>query len=88
MIRYIPAQRVRIVHFPVPRQAEVNLSARVYADRRKVFADKLQAMLEYAENDHYCRSQLMLGYFGEPDAPLCGTCDICIANRKAEVSNQ
>ncbi len=88
IIRYIPAQRVSIVHFPVPRQAEVNLSARVYADRRKVFADKLQAMLEYAENDHYCRSQLMLGYFGEPDAPLCGACDICIANRKAEVSNQ
>ena len=85
IIRYIPAQRVSIVHFPVPRQAEVNLSARVYADRRKVFADKLQAMLEYAENDHYCRSQLMLGYFGEPDAPLCGTCDICIANRKAEI---
>ncbi len=88
IIRYIPAQRVSIVHFPVPRQAEVNLSARVYADRRKVFADKLQAMLEYAENDHYCRSQLMLGYFGEPEAPLCGACDICIANRKAEVSNQ
>ncbi len=88
IIRYIPAQRVSIVHFPVPRQAEVNLSARVYADRRKVFADKLQAMLEYAENDHYCRSQLMLGYFGEPDAPVCGACDICIANRKAEVSNQ
>ena len=85
IIRYIPAQRVSIVHFPVPRQAEVNLSARVYADRRKVFADKLQAMLEYAENDHYCRSQLMLGYFGEPDAPLCGACDICIANRKAEI---
>ena len=85
IIRYIPAQRVSIVHFPVPRQAQVNLSARVYADRRKVFADKLQAMLEYAENDHYCRSQLMLGYFGEPDAPLCGTCDICIANKKAEI---
>ena len=85
IIRYIPAQRVSIVHFPVPRQAQVNLSARVYADRRKVFADKLQAMLEYAENDHYCRSQLMLGYFGEPDAPLCGACDICIANRKAEI---
>ena len=88
IIRYIPAQRVSMVHFPVSRQAEVRLSARVYADRRKVFSDKLQAMLEYAENDHYCRSQLMLGYFGEPDAPLCGTCDICIANRKAEVSNQ
>ena len=81
IIRYIPAQRVSMVHLPVPRQAEVSLSARIYADRRKVFADKLQAMLEYAENDHYCRSQLMLGYFGEPDAPLCGKCDICIGNK-------
>ncbi len=88
IIRYIPAQRVSIVHFPVPRQAQVNLSARVYADRRKVFADKLQAMLEYAENDHYCRSQLMLGYFGEPDAPLCGTCDICIGNKKSDIRGQ
>jgi len=88
IIRYIPAQRVSMVHFPVPRQADVRLSARVYADRRQVFADKLRAMIEYADNDHYCRSQLMLGYFGEPDAPLCGTCDICIANRKSDISNQ
>ena len=85
IIRYIPAQRVSMVHFPVPRQAEVRLSARVYADRRQVFADKLRAMIEYADNDHYCRSQLLLGYFGEPDAPLCGTCDICIANRKSDI---
>ena len=81
IIRYIPAQRVSIVHFPVPRQAQVNLSARVYADRREVFTRKLQAMLEYADNNHYCRSQLMLGYFGEPDAPLCNSCDICLANK-------
>lgn len=88
IIRYIPAQRVSMVHFPVARQAEVSLSARVYADRREVFAGKLKAMIEYAENNHYCRSQLLLGYFGEPDAPLCGACDICIGNRKAEVSIQ
>jgi len=88
IIRYIPAQRVSIVHFPVPRQAQVNLSARVYADRREVFTRKLQAMLEYADNNHYCRSQLMLGYFGEPDAPLCGSCDICLANKRSDISTQ
>ena len=87
IIRYIPAQRVSIVHFPVPRQAQVNLSARVYADRREVFTRKLQAMLEYADNNHYCRSQLMLGYFGEPDAPLCNSCDICLANMRLASSS-
>lgn len=88
IIRYIPAQRVSIVHFPVPRQAQVNLSALVYADRREVFTRKLQAMLEYADNNHYCRSQLMLGYFGEPDAPLCNSCDICLANKRSDISSQ
>ena len=82
IIRYIPAQRVSLVHFPVARQAEVNLSKRVYADRKQNFERCLKAMLEYAENNHYCRSQLMLGYFGEQDAPLCGMCDICIQNSK------
>ena len=88
IIRYIPAQRVSMVHFPVPRQNTVSLSDNVYADRKQIFERNLQAMLEYAENDHYCRSQLLLGYFGEQDAPLCGACDICISNQRSEVSNQ
>jgi len=87
IIRYIPAQRVSMVHFPVPRQNAVGLSAKVYADRKQIFERNLQAMLEYANNDHYCRSQLLLGYFGETDAPLCGACDICIANKKRELEN-
>ena len=88
IIRYIPAQRVSIVHFPVPRQNAVALADKVYADRKQIFERNLQAMLEYAENDHYCRSQLLLGYFGEQDAPLCGTCDICITNKKSDINNQ
>ena len=87
IIRYIPAQRVSLVHFPVARQAEVNLSKRVYADRKQNFQRCLKAMLEYAENNHYCRSQLMLGYFGEQDAPLCGACDICLQNKKSYIDN-
>jgi ATP-dependent DNA helicase, RecQ family len=88
IIRYIPAQRVSMVHFPVPRQDTVGLSDKVYADRKRIFERNLQAMLEYAENDHYCRSQLLLGYFGEEDAPLCGMCDICITNKKSDINNQ
>jgi len=85
IVRYIPAQRVSMVHFPVPRQNAVALSDRVYADRKRIFERNLQAMIEYVENDHYCRSQLLLGYFGEQDAPLCNMCDICITNKKSEL---
>lgn len=82
IVRYIPAQRVSIVHFPVARQAEVKLPANVYTNRRQQYISSLKAMLEYTQNNHYCRQQLMLGYFGELDAPLCGMCDICLANKK------
>ncbi len=88
IIRYIPAQRISTVHFVVPRQNEVNLSATVYQNRRENFEHKLQAMLEYAQNDHYCRSQLMLGYFGEQDAPLCGACDVCIRRKTAALTEE
>ncbi len=84
IIKYIPAQRVSIVHFPVNRQAEVQLAPRVYSERKQVFERNLKAMTEYAENNHYCRSQLLLGYFGELEAPLCGMCDICLQNKKSE----
>ena len=34
------------------------------------------------END-FCRSQMMLDYFGE-ESPLCGTCDVCKKNTKRD----
>ncbi|MEL6925812.1 MAG: RecQ family zinc-binding domain-containing protein, partial [Bacteroidota bacterium] len=34
-----------------------------------------------------CRSQQLLAYFGETDAPRCGICDICLG-RKKELSNE
>jgi ATP-dependent DNA helicase RecQ len=41
-------------------------------------------MVEYADNQLYCRSQLLLSYFGETDAATCGTCDVCRQKAKSE----
>ncbi len=59
------------------RQAEIYLSPKVYEERQNRYSTRLKAMVEYAEQRQFCREQLLLGYFGENDAPACGHCDVC-----------
>lgn len=59
------------------REAETYLSPKVYDKRQNRYSTRLKAMVEYAEQRQFCREQLLLGYFGENDAPACGHCDVC-----------
>lgn len=59
------------------REAETYLSPKVYDERQNRYSTRLKAMVEYAEQRQFCREQLLLGYFGENDAPVCGHCDVC-----------
>jgi len=77
IITYLPRTRACRFTFLKERQTEIWLSEQVYEKRKDHYQQKLQAMVEYAENQRYCRSQVLLAYFGENDAPACGTCDIC-----------
>lgn len=79
IIDYVPRTKANVLRLSVNRQAEIRIPQEFYKQRKNHYANKLKAMVEYAENKHYCRSQVMLAYFGENDAPVCGTCDICRA---------
>ena len=79
IIDYVPRTKANVLRLSVNRQAEIRIPQEFYNERKNHYVSKLKAMVEYAENKHYCRSQVMLGYFGENDAPVCGTCDICRA---------
>ena len=79
IIDYVPRTKANVLRLSVNRQAEIRIPQDFYKQRKNHYANKLKAMVEYAENKHYCRSQVMLAYFGENDAPVCGTCDICRA---------
>ena len=80
IINYVPRTKANVLRLSVNRQTVIRIPAEWYQQRKNHYANKLEAMVEYAENRHYCRSQLLLGYFGENDAPTCGTCDICRTN--------
>ena len=82
IIDYVPRTKANVLRLTVNRQAQIRIPQDFYHERKNHYANKLKAMVEYAENKHYCRSQVLLSYFGENDAPTCGTCDICRANTK------
>ncbi|MBB4078120.1 ATP-dependent DNA helicase RecQ [Lewinella aquimaris] len=48
---------------------------------------RIDTMIAYCESNSECRSRLLLQYFGEPDPPHCGICDVC-RKQKLQIPNQ
>lgn len=63
---------------------QMDIDQELYNFRREQHRLRMEAILDYCQRDA-CRSQLLLAYFGQPDAPPCGHCDACL--RRAEHPN-
>lgn len=72
------AQDTSIV-FLVPREDETTINPIVGYIRQQQESqkDKIEAVLEFIENDRMCRSRQLLSYFGEKDTNDCGICSVC-----------
>ena len=81
IIRYIPASRSTVIYLRHGRllPKDVNLMPERYMQLRRMMHDRIQTMLDYVTEDDECRSRFLLRYFGQDDAPDCGTCDVCRA---------
>ena len=82
IISYVSRTVANVLRFTVNRQTQIRIPEDFYTQRKNHYVDKLKAMVEYADNRQYCRSQLLLSYFGEHDAAACGSCDICRIKKK------
>lgn len=51
--------------------------------RREVKKEKLEKIIQYANNDHRCRTSMILEYFGEISYEDCGHCDICLEKKRS-----
>ena len=83
VVSYVSRTVANVLRLTVNRQAELRIPEQFYTTRKDHYVEKLKAMVEYADNSLYCRSQVMLSYFGENDAEACGTCDVCRMRKKA-----
>ena len=84
IITYIPHDTANTLTFTRERQTDIYLPTTIYDNHRQQYIEKLKAMVEYADNQLYCRSQLLLSYFGETDATTCSTCDVCRQKTKTQ----
>ena len=60
---------------------ELHINKRLIEERKANYRQKIEAVFAYATHKK-CRSQMLLAYFDETNAPKCGICDICLAEKR------
>jgi len=64
----------------------LQLTAEHYHERKKQALIRIEAMKEYVDTEEFCRSQLLLRYFGEEHSARCGHCDVCLERNKMHLN--
>lgn len=79
IIHYIPRKRAAYITYTQKRVDKEHMVFRpeIYEDRKKQLEQRINAMINYAENNSDCRSEILLHYFGESETHPCGHCDNC-----------
>lgn len=88
VIDYIPYKKTPMIVLTEERldKKSVYLSREQYHERKELFISKANKVLEYAENETKCRSQLLLEYYGEKESYRCGICDVCVKRNELKLS--
>ena len=82
IISFIPRKRTPYVRYMQRREERelIVIPHAIYEDRRALYQERIDAMLQYMNTDNQCRSRQLLRYFGEEDSHDCGHCDVCRSN--------
>lgn len=83
LVDFIPRRRIPYITYTREREDgdRVIIPQSVYEERRTQYIKRIQAMLDYANNDHVCRSRQLLDYFGEECWKDCRQCDVCVTHQ-------
>ncbi|MEO0733703.1 MAG: ATP-dependent DNA helicase RecQ [Bacteroidota bacterium] len=79
IIQYFPTKDSPQLVFVEERIDPDNLriDTKLYHFLRDRAHHRIATMITYCESTSGCRSQTLLRYFGEKNAPACGICDLC-----------
>ena len=67
--------------------SNVILSAEVYKNRKEDACKRVQAVIDFVNNNEECRSVQILRYFGEDIKKNCDKCDVCSSKNKMNISD-
>lgn len=83
IVDFIPRRRIPYITYTREREDgdRVIIPQSVYEERRTQYIKRIRAMLDYANNDHVCRSRQLLDYFGEECWQDCRQCDVCVTHQ-------
>lgn len=89
IIQYIPRKKTPFLTFTHEREAteRIILGKEAYDDRRDRYIARVKSVLDYAQEENFCRSQVLLTYFGEKNTKACGKCDICLKKKETTLSD-
>ena len=90
IIQYIPRKKTPFLTFTHEREAteRIVLGKEAYDDRRERYITRIKSVLDYAQEENICRSQILLGYFGEKNTKPCGKCDVCLKKKENELNDE
>ncbi len=89
IVSYIPRKKTPYIIYTKERidTQFIRLQPAVYEERKERYVRRIEAMLEYVNMNHVCRSKMLLRYFGEKTDHNCGQCDACIQQKKKKSAN-
>lgn len=92
ILKYIPRKKTPYIIYTRERLDvnEIILPPFIYDERKQQYEKRINAMLDYVDDEIACRSRKLLRYFGEKNEHECGQCDVCLGRKhgKKEYSEQ
>lgn len=84
VIKYIPKLRTPLIIVNNERLVDSNLyiSSSRYKERKDLFKQRIESVINYVESSDTCRSRMLIEYFGQECDEDCGVCDVCISNKQ------
>ena len=89
IIKYRPQKDNPQITFLIERlhEKDIVFDKAKYDFLRTRYLERMHAAIHYATHLR-CRSQQLLAYFNETDAPICGKCDVCTGRHDHHRINQ
>ena len=90
VIKYVPRKKTPFLTFTMERidAQRIVLGKETYDSRRERYITRAKSVLDYAQEENICRSQILLAYFGEKNTKPCGKCDICQKKKENELTDE